>query len=344
MASPSVHDENKQTINHFRTALYDIDIIALPKQFESVFDVACKMHLTTPIDDHIGPQSLFSEVYKPLLTAIPDLERRDYICMAGESGSEQWVGCAGHYVGVFEKAWLDIPPTQQMVAMRYHEFFRLENGKVVEMQAVWDIPQLMMQADAWPMCPSLGAELLAPAPATQDGLITSAWNLQKAASSVKLVKDMLVGLGRSTQGVEAMALDTYWHPKMNWYGPAGIGSVRRISGFRHWHQVPFLNALPDRRCLMDKAAFFGDGEYVAYTGWPGMEMTVSGDGWLGIAPAKQRITMRSLDFWRCENGMIRENWVLIDLIHVYQQLGVDVFQRMRERTFARQPESKRGRV
>lgn len=93
-----------------------------------------------------------------------------------------------------------------------------------------------------------------------------------------------------------------------------------------------------------KQLFFGDGEYVAYTGWPGMEMTVSGDGWLGIAPAKQRITMRSLDFWRCENGMIRENWVLIDLIHVYQQLGVDVFQRMRERTFARQPESKRGRV
>jgi len=49
--------------------------------------------------------------------------------------------------------------------------------------------------------------------------------------------------------------------------------------------------------------------------------------------------MRSLDFWRVENGLIRENWVLVDLLHVYAQLGVDVFERMREFTYARQPRS-----
>ena len=37
-----------------------------------------------------------------------------------------------------------------------------------------------------------------------------------------------------------------------------------------------------------------------------------------VAPAGQKITMRSLDFWRCENGLIRENWVLVDLLSVYQ--------------------------
>ena len=46
--------------------------------------------------------------------------------------------------------------------------------------------------------------------------------------------------------------------------------------------------------------------------------------------------MRSLDFWRCENGLIRENWVLVDLLDVYHQLGVDVFERMRELTRMRQ--------
>jgi len=63
-------------------------------------------------------------------------------------------------------------------------------------------------------------------------------------------------------------------------------------------------------------------------------MTVSGDGFLGIVPANQKITMRSLDFWRCEKGLIRENWVLVDLLHVYDQLGVDVFARMRAMTSA----------
>jgi hypothetical protein len=46
--------------------------------------------------------------------------------------------------------------------------------------------------------------------------------------------------------------------------------------------------------------------------------------------------MCSLDFWRCEDGLIRENWVLVDLLHVYHQIGVDVFSRMRELTCARQ--------
>ena len=75
---------------------------------------------------------------------------------------------------------------------------------------------------------------------------------------------------------------------------------------------------------------FADGDYVGFTAWPGIRMTVSGNGWLGIAPAGQQITMRSLDFWRCEKGLIRENWVLIDLLDVYHQLGVDVLGRMRE--------------
>ncbi len=45
--------------------------------------------------------------------------------------------------------------------------------------------------------------------------------------------------------------------------------------------------------------------------------------------------MRSLDFWRLEGGLIRENWVLVDLLDAYRQLGVDVFARLREFNKAR---------
>lgn len=68
-----------------------------------------------------------------------------------------------------------------------------------------------------------------------------------------------------------------------------------------------------------------------------MQMTVTGDGWLGIAPAGQKITMKSLDFWRIDGDRIRENWVLVDLLDVYAQLGVDVFARLREFNKARVP-------
>ena len=66
-----------------------------------------------------------------------------------------------------------------------------------------------------------------------------------------------------------------------------------------------------------------------------MIQSISHDGWLGIPPLGKEITMRSLDFWRVENGVIRENWVLVDLLHMYDQIGVDVFARMREFNKAR---------
>ncbi len=330
------HQHNKQLINKFRAALYDCEATQLKDQLRELFALDCEIHLAFPFEDLDGPDELFEKAYRPLLTAVPDLERRDFILMAGEANGDNWVGCGGHYTGVMERPWLDIPPTQHAIFMRYHEFFRIEADKVVEMQALWDIPQLMMQADAWPMTPSLGVEWLVPGPATQDGIITTPYDKTKAAVSVQLVLDMVLSLKKSPQGVAAMELERYWHPKMNWYGPAGIGTARRISGFRNWHQIPYLKAMPDRKPLLEQGVLFGDGDYVGFTAWPGLQVTLSGDGWLGIAPADQKLTMRSLDFWRCENGLLRENWVLVDLLDVYHQLGVNVFTRMREMTVARQ--------
>jgi predicted ester cyclase len=334
------HDRHKQVIGKFRAALYDCHALTLPDQLRQVFAPACEIYLAFPFEDLNGPDGLFEAAYRPLLTAVPDLERRDFIVIAGESGGDNWVGCAGHYVGVMARSFLDIPPTQHLIAMRYHEFFRIEDDQIVEMQALWDIPQLMMQADAWPLTPSLGVNWHAPAPATQDGIVTAPYGQPQAEANRQLVLDMLADMGKHplSGGPEVMQLARYWHPKFCWYGPAGIGSMRGIDGFRRWHQIPFLKAMPDRRGAVSSTdIFFADGAYVGTTGWPNMQMTLSGDGWLGIPPANKEITLRSLDFWRCEDGLIRENWVLVDLLHMYHQIGVDVFARMREMTVARQP-------
>ena len=331
----SIHNLNKALIGKLRTALYDCEAGQLRARLAELIAADCLVQLAHPLETLPGLTGLLEAAYAPLLHALPDLERRDFIVMAGQSQGQDWVGCCGHYMGVFENAWLDIPPTQHLAAMRYHEFFRFVDGQIVEIQALWDIPQLMMQAGAWPLSPSLAVEWVVPGPASNDGIISSPYDEPRSKASLQWVSDMLNALARSPEGVEAMRLDKYWHPKMMWYGPAGIGSMRRISGFRNWHQIPFLKAMPDRGVFMDKGIMFGDGDYVGFTAWPGMSMTISGDGWLGIAAAGQEITMRSLDFWRCEKGLIRENWVLVDLLHVYAQLGLDVFDRMRELTPAR---------
>ncbi|MCP4427473.1 MAG: ester cyclase, partial [Chloroflexi bacterium] len=145
--------------------MYDIDESVLPGQLRGVFAPECEIHLAFPFEDLAGPDGLFEGAYRGLLTAVPDLERRDFILMAGESGGANWVGCAGNYMGVMERPFLDMPPTQHPIFMRYTEFFRIEDDQIVEMQAIWDIPQLMMQAKAWPLAPSLGVEWFVPGPA-----------------------------------------------------------------------------------------------------------------------------------------------------------------------------------
>jgi hypothetical protein len=193
------------------------------------------------------------------------------------------------------------------------------------------------------MAPSLGREWCVPGPSTLDGINEGKIFTEKSSSSLEHIVSMANAMKRhpSEGGPELMELEKYWHKNMNWYGPSGIGSSRGIDGFRNWHQIPFLNAMPDRGKLTsyDKKDgwgedifyhFFSENEYVAVTGWPNMKQTITHDGWLGIAPVNKVITLRSLDFWRLEHGKIRENWVLVDLLDIYNQIGVNVFSRLKE--------------
>ena len=325
----------KELIKPLRLSMYEFTQDGVREQLNTLFHEDAIIHLSHPFGDITGPANFYSKSLKPLFISMPDLERRDYIVIAGKTEKNlEWVGCGGFFNGTFIKPFLDIPPTGHLAHMRFHEFYRFKNDKIIEVQALWDIPELMMQSNSWPMAPTLGREWCVPGPATLDGVSDEPYDAKKSNSSVKDVMDMLTSMKRhpSEGGPEVMKMDYYWHPKMNWYGPSGIGSSRGIEGFRNWHQIPFLNSMPDRGKYVKDITyhFFGDCDYVGVTGWPNMIQTISHDGWMGIAPVNKKIEMRSLDFWRLENGKIRENWVMEDILDVYNQIGVDVFARLKE--------------
>ena len=330
-------DQVKAVLDAYRAEAASPDPNVSRAALASTFTDDAALHLCFPFNERQGPEALEHMLFHPLRSALPDLERRDMIVMAGTTPEGQdWVGTMGNYMGHFVGPFLDIPPTGHLVHMRYHEFFRIEDSKVTEMQAVWDLPELMMQAGAWPMPPQLGRFLCTPAPMTQDGLTVSGDGQAAMAHVIAMLTDLC--RHPADGGPEVMRLEKHWHPQFNWYGPAGIGTGRGIQGFRDWHQIPFLRAMPDRKLdamgdLMSH--WIGEGAYVCETGWPNMRLTITGDGWMGIAPNNQEVLLRSLDFWRLENGLIRENWVMVDLLEAYKDLGVDVFARLREFNKAR---------
>ena len=308
---------NTKSIQPLLAALRDFDETTVRTALQRLIAPDAIVHMCHPFRD-LPAEALYETCFAPLYNAMPDLERRDTILVSGKTPEgNDWIGCCGSYIGTFAAPFLDIPPTGHLAHMRFHEFYRIEDGQIVEIQAIWDIPELMMQAGAWPMAPSLGREWHTPGPITQDGLLDATDQTERTQFCQTHVLNMLTALVRHpAEPVEAMELERFWHPKMTWYGPAGIGTARGISGFRNWHQIPFLNAMPDRGQFPDETTFhfFTEGNYVAVTGWPDMVQTVTGSGWMGIAPNGQKIEMRSLDFWRLDGdkiGFLSTCWMYI---------------------------------
>jgi predicted ester cyclase len=112
----------------------------------------------------------------------------------------------------------------------------------------------------------------------------------------------------------------HFHKDFLWRGNAGCGTKKGIAEFRRNWQLPLRAAFTDRAYKTEK--FLADGEWAACFGH--IEATHSGE-FMGIAPTGRRLTIPYMDFWRVEDGRIKDNPVSVDFASVLAQLGHDVF-------------------
>lgn len=328
----------KVLVREWRAELFtpNADIAAVITRHWSAqakFKIAC------PFDtqDRAGATQHY---FKPLFESFTDIAYRDDIMVTGIDDGAIWVGITGHYEMSFVKSWLGIPATGKRATLRFGEVYRVDDSGLVEAQILIDIPMLMAQAGVNPLPASLGSALPVPSPATQDGMLHDAQLTEAGKTTLTLVNDMLTGLmDFDGKTLESMAIERFWHPNMNWYGPCGIGTTRGIAGFQQGHQLDFVMAFPDRDVITDVR--FAEGNYAVSSGVPSMSGTHTGGNWLGLPATNKQITMNVMDWWRRENDLLVENWVLIDLLDIYRQLGVDVLARMRRlQTGSAQPDIK----
>jgi hypothetical protein len=271
--------------------------------------------------------NLDADFWAPLVSAMPDLERRTDILLQGEFNGGQWFASTGFFVGHFEGPLWGLTPTRRPIWLRYGWFDRVEGDKIVESYVILDVVRFMMETGQWPLAPQLG-QYWSPAPHTQDGINLQTADAAESDKSLKLVEAMIAGLMQyDRKSLSSMGMVRFWTPQFQWYGPGGIGSARGHRDYERAHQGPFLGTFPDRVGGNHKCRI-GEGTYVASTGWPSIKATHMGDGWLGLPATNKAITMRVMDFWRREGDFLAENWVFIDIIDLLNQIGVDVFARV----------------
>ena len=248
--------------------------------------------------------------------------------------------CAtGHYVGTFTKDWLHIPATGNSIRLRFGDFYKVEDGLITDCFVILDMIGLMQQAGVNLLPPCCGEDSPVPGPESNDGVLLSEQSDTESEKSAQLVVEMIADLMRFDPAIEdysVMRHERCWHEDMKWYGPAGIGTTYGIEGFIEHHQRPFLTAFPDRRAGDKHVARPADGNYVASTGWPSVDATHTGDGWLGQQATNRKVGMRVMDFWRRDGDRFRENWVLIDIPELLLQMGFDLFAQIRNRDKAPQ--------
>ncbi|MFO1209827.1 MAG: ester cyclase [Amaricoccus sp.] len=332
---PTDHLENKRRLHAGLARLAEAGPGGAVAALHGLYAADAAWRGAHPLNEMQGVEAIAAQVWEPLLSACPDLERRDLIVAAGAYEDRDYVAMVGHHCGTFRADWLGIPATGRPVYLRYGEVHQVRDGRIVQSTCLWDILDLIRQAGLRPLAPSLGAEGMWPGPITGDGLLLTATDPAQSAASLAQALAMQGTLGAFRDQVDAgrdallsMPQRGHWHPRMMWYGPSGIGTARGLSGFVDHHQLPFRNAFPNRKGGQHYIRI-GDGPISVTGGWPSVTATHTGGGFLGLGPTGRQVGMRVMDFYLHHEGLIRENWVPLDILDLLMQMGVDVLARMR---------------
>lgn len=301
---------------NFLSALLLADAPDLQLIMSGMLTHDCVFDVSAPIGQLRGIDDILLNFIWPLRSAFNAVHRRDMIFIGNTNRQNEqgrWCASIAHYVGNFERAFAGISPSNHLVFMRAGEFYQLDDvGRIIQARIILDLPDLMRQAGRMPL-PSHGLESSFPSPATHDGVLPDL--PEQSETSLNIVETMLAQKGSSGN----------WHPNMFYYGPAGIGASYTYPGFNKDHLTPFLKAFPDR---VDGNHYcrIGDGVYAAVSGWPSMTMTHQGD-YLGVPATGKPLTLRAMEFYRCTESQIAENWVMFDFIDLFEQMGVDLIER-----------------
>ena len=283
-----------------------------------------------PFNEQTSAQAVAECFWLPLRASLTRMQRRMDIFFAGKNEMDgfqsTWVMSMGHLMGLFDHDWLKIPCTGKMAFLRYCEFNRVEQGKIVETAMYFDIPHLMIQAGIHPFPPQTAAHLVQPGPMTHDGLLYDAQPEAQGAATLASINAMISDLGTWGLGLPLEEeLARSWHDDMIWWGPAGIGATYTIERYAKQHSGPFRAAFTDRS-KTNHICRMAEGNFGGFFGWPNFTAIHAG-GFMGMPASDKRGEMRVIDIYRREGEKLSENWIFIDLLHFWKGLGVDILTR-----------------
>ena len=337
---PSQNIKNKKYFKELLKDIVESPIEKLEINLNKFYHEEAELNGFYPINEIKGVNEIKNKLWEPLKQSFTDLEIRNNIVIGGSFEDKVFVSFISHLTGTFISEWLGVPPTNKTIYLRTCHCHQITNNKIIKSYILIDTVDFIRQAGFWPINKSLGAEGMWPTPITGDGENNENLNKELSIKSLHQALSMQESLNikpelNSEFTVEDLRNNlihdhpqkNYWHPNMMWYGPSGVGTARGLSGFVDHHQLPFRLTFKERDYnTIGHYVRIGDGNFSMTGGWHSIKSKYGSKDWLGFEPKDIMVEMRVMDFYLQHEGLIRENWVPIDIAHILKQIGIDIFE------------------
>ena len=359
MMTAELNQKNKESVWDFWQKLNHVGVEHIPQTVQAAVHDDVDWNVSAPIDQLLGVENSITGFWGPLFQSFPDLKHEPYVFMGGiDEGSalyatvpnEEWVSGCGYLTGRFVNDWLGIPATGRKTHIWFGVFYVMRQGKIAEAYLQLDILAVMRVAGFQVLPPAPGAEGgKIPGPVAKDGTLLTEQDPLESRKSLQLVQAMGRGMRRYLRdrdggNLRSMEQDKYWHPDMKWYGPSGIGACFSKVEYEDFHQRPWLEGFGDRNISRAgsgrRMGRIGEGLYCAGGIWDTAYSHHNGT-YAGIPATGKLMTLRDFDWWKREGDTLIENWVPIDMIDLFRQMGVDLMERLRLQVEARKQSAPR---
>ncbi len=335
-----VHQRNKEIARSLWDGLDAPEPDRRRAAAEAIMTPDVAWHGHAPVGSLSGVTSFLDGGWEPLRAAVPDLRREPFLFFAGTSNGRvdgdidrdghHWVTGTGLLRGRFTNDYLTIPATGREVAVRWGEFCRHspDDGRIDTVYFLIDLVDLIRQAGFSVLPPSRGIDGLYPPPVAGDGLLLDPADQAESAHSLDHIRRFIFdGLNDyDQQNLTSMGMADFFRPDVRWYGPGGIGACLSLLDFEDHHQRPWLVAFPDRK-VGDLDALIAEGLYSGAPGWAGVTATHAG-AYLDAGPTGIDVQVNGLDWWKRHGDQYVENWVFVDMIHLFDQFGINLLDRI----------------
>jgi len=236
-----------------------------------------------------------------------------------------------------------VPPTNDTIRVRINDFYQFSGERIRTNYMMLDIADVLRQAgrrvlprarlpdDGWFQPPSAMEGVPAPlspfvVPGVSDSSRAVAVQLLQAEWHYSPSADMRRRLAASGHALLSAAVpaDTraLWADTLRFYGPSGIGYAQGYDEYATHVLRVLWSAFTDAKFALDVLSC--EGHFCGAHGY--LHATHTGC-FAGEPPTGKLVSMRAGMHWHIDGGVAREGYLMVDMPALFDQLGVDLFER-----------------